>query len=165
MSQTVQLTRTSRLLLAAVCLAGCRTVDVDGPSRALHGTYVLQTVSGAPLPALGNGAHMTDFIIVADTLYLDAKGKGIEVMVGSRPGVAGVERQKVTFTLSTAAEGVVVVNYFCPDGGLVSCLAGPHHVGRLTALGLTYDSSAMYRSPMVYRRVSDTYWKDDFLVR
>jgi hypothetical protein len=151
--------------LAAVCLAGCRTSDVDGPSHALHGTYVLQTVSGAPLPALANGAHMTDFIIVVDTLYIDGKGDGIEVMVASRPGVAGVERQKVTFKLSIGAEDVVIVNYFCPDGGLASCLAGPHHVGRLTVLGLTYESSAMYRSPMVYRRVSDTYWKDDFSLR
>jgi hypothetical protein len=152
MSRALSL-RNSWRLLAVTCLAACRSGDVDGPAGPLTGIYVLRSIDGAPLPAFANGAQMTEFRIAADTLRLDESGNGVEVIVRARSGEP-VERESVNFKLVRSGRAFRV-DYFCPDGGvLASCLAGPHHVGRFTSIGLTFDGSAMYRVPMVYERVT-----------
>lgn len=55
------------LTLLTLMLLGCSPEGVVASRGELLGTYVLRTVSGNALPALGNGEFMTAFTMVAGT--------------------------------------------------------------------------------------------------
>lgn len=137
-------------------LLGCDAEEIAAPRGDLIGTYVLRSVSGNPLPTLGNGTSMTNFTIIADTIRLYSSGEGIEVLVSQYDGAA-VQRVVQTFTATAPSPSRLDIEYECNDvrvQSMASCLAPPHHRLLTTATGLTMDVSALYRTPMVFERVS-----------
>jgi hypothetical protein len=147
--------RTALTLLAATVL-GCDSEEIVAPRGSLIGTYVLRTVAGTAVPALGNGPSRTAFTIIADTIRLYSSGDGTEVLVSQYDGAA-VQRVVQTFTATAPSPGRLDVEYVCNDvvvRSLASCLAPPHHRLLTTATGLTMDGSAMYRTPMVFERIT-----------
>lgn len=145
---------TLALLVAAV--SGCQSESSTAPLGNLTGTYVLRSINGVALPTLGNGASMTDFTMIADTLRLYDSGQGVEVSVTTRAGVAGTQVQSERFRTSSPSAGTLEIAYYCADGDpapLASCIAAPHHQGAFTATGLTLSASVLYRAPLMYERV------------
>lgn len=145
---------TLALLVAAV--SGCQSESSTAPLGNLTGTYVLRSINGVTLPTLGNGASMTDFTMLADTLRFYDSGQGVEVSVTTRPGVAGTRVESERFRTTSPSAGTLEIAYYCADGDpapLASCIAPPHHQGAFTATGLTLSASVMYRAPLVYERV------------
>jgi len=151
------MTRLLAIMLVATVLGGCRDNDPTGPHGGLTGIYVLRTINGASLPAAGNGSGMTDFTIIADTIHTYRDGYALEVIVTSRPGASGVQRQQQELQLSWG-EGYVTFDaeYPCRDmlaGAMASCVAPPHHKGERSSFDITFTYSVMYRVPMVFERV------------
>ena len=148
------MTRFLSITLLAIVLAGCRNNDPTGPHGRVTGIYVLRTVNGAPLPAAGNGSGMTDFTIISDTLHVHQDGYAVEVLVTSRAGVAGVQRQEQELQITYTDAGYVGFNadYPCKDQ-LASCIAPPHHKGERSSFSMTFTYSVMYRVPLVFERV------------
>ena len=148
------MTRFLAISLLAFVVVGCRDNDPTGPHGGVTGIYVLRSINGVALPAAGNGSGMTDFTIIADTLHVYRDGYAIEVLVTSRPGVAGVKRQEQELQITYTDAGYVGfdADYPCKDT-LASCLATPHHRGERSSIGLTFTYSAMYRVPMNFERV------------
>jgi hypothetical protein len=147
--------RTALAVLTATVL-GCDSEAVVAPRGSLIGTYVLRSVSGNALPTLGNGSLRTDFLIIADTIRLYSSGDGTEVLVSQYDGT-GAQRQVQTFTVTAPSPSRLDIEYECNDvrvQSMAACLAPPHHRLLTTATGLTMDVSALYRTPMVFERVS-----------
>lgn len=139
-----------------LALCACRSERSTAPLGTLTGTYVLRSINGVALPAMGNGASMTDFTMIADTLHLYDSGQGVEVSVTTRAGVAGTRVQSERFRTSWPSAGTLEIAYYCADGDpapLASCIAAPHHQGAFTATGLTLSASVLYRAPLMYERV------------
>ncbi len=144
------------LALLTATVLGCGSEEIVAPRGRLIGIYVLRTVAGSPVPTLGNGASMTNFTVIADTIRLYSSGDGTEVLVSQYDG-AVARRQVQTFTVTTPSPGRFDIEYACNDvvvRATASCLAPPHHRLLTTATGLTMDASAMYRTPMVFEKVS-----------
>ncbi len=69
----------------------------------------------------------------------------------------GVQRQTQTLAVTAPSTGRLDVDYGCNDvrvQSLASCIAPPHHRVLRTSNGLTIDGSALYRTPLVFERVS-----------
>jgi hypothetical protein len=149
---------TVRIALVVLFAAGlgCDSETLVAPRGRLIGTYVLRSVSGNTLPALGNGPARTDFLIIADTIRLYSSGDGTEVLV-SQYGGESAQRLVQTFTVTAPSPGRLDVEYTCNDvrvQSMASCLMPPHHRLLTTATGLTLDVSALYRTPMVFDRIT-----------
>jgi len=148
------MTRLLTPLIASLVLTGCGTETVNAPRGDLIATYVLRSIDGTSLPALGNGESMQPFTVLADTIRLYSGGEGLEIMVSQRAGEAA-RRQEQTFTVTAPSLNRLDIDYGCNDtpGALASCIAPPHHRLVTTATGLIIDESALYRTPLVFERV------------
>ncbi len=156
------MTRQFTCMLLLLAIGGCRdTGDPVGPHGEVTSVYVLRSIDGVSLPAPGNGDGMTDFTVIADTVRVYEDGHGVEVMVTSRPGVSGVQRQEQPLQLTsiegTYLEGIAYdIEYPCQDqpaASMASCLAPPHHRAMVGTNGMIFTNSKMYRVPMVFERV------------
>ena len=130
-----------RLLLEAAT----PVVTIVGKTWLLHVQEVLRTT---PQENLG---------MIADTIRVYEDGFGVEVLMTSRPGVSGIQRQEQELQL-TYGEGYVTfdVDYACKDQlatFAASCIAGPHHRGVRSSNGMMFTYSVMYRVPLVFERV------------
>ena len=151
------MTRHFAIVLLALAGLACRTGEQTGPHGFLTSIYVLRSVDGVALPTAGNGNSMTDFTLIADTIRVYENGFGVEVLVTSRPGVAGVQRQEQALQLSYDKGFVAFdVEYPCKDvlaTSAASCIAPPHHRGVRSSFDMTFTYSVMYRVPLVFERV------------
>ena len=151
------MTRRFAIVLLALALGACRTSEHTGPHGDLTSIYALKSVNGVSLPAAGNGSGMTDFTVITDTIRVYEDGFGVEVLVTSRPGETGVQRQEQELRLFYA-QGYVAfdVEYPCRDvlsASTASCIAPPHHRGVRSSNGMTFTYSVIYRVPLVFERV------------
>ena len=135
-----------RVLVTCVLLAGCRSTL--GPLTG--DVYVLESISGVPLPA--PYAQNPDFNgrIIADTIAFISATTGerrTRLEVGSA-GETRLERADFTY----ACEGDrVAISYPCPSNA--SCIAPPHLVGTLTSASFVVTTSKISRQPLVFRRL------------
>lgn len=140
-----------------IALGACRSSEHTGPHGDVTGIYVLRSVNGVSLPTAGNGSGMTDFTVIADTIRVYEDSFGVEVIVTSRPGVSGVQRQEQELKLIHDEAFVDFdVEYPCKDNlaaSSASCIAPPHHRGVRSSNGITLTYSVMYRVPLVFERV------------
>lgn len=126
------------------------------PSAAAR-TYVLRTVAGEPVPAaLIDNEHAT-IITLADTLWLEDDGTGVEVATerstdkaSGAPPVVRTDARRFTYRL---ARGRIEVSFECNDVIIRSCSAPPHYLGRLTDVRLTLENALSYRTPLEYEQV------------
>jgi hypothetical protein len=159
----------ARVLLVALAgglLASCQQNGSTAPEPSagdrggndgLTGYYVLRTLAGDPLPAVGNQA--ANLVVIGDTIQLRADGTGLEtgvelVLDGTLPGgeiKRGYERQFSYRLSGTRLE----VEFPCPRDALMLCAAPPHYAGSLTADGLELDHALYYRTPLQFDRVVD----------
>lgn len=145
------------IVLLSFAVGGCDPDKRTGPHGSVTGIYALRTINGIALPAAGNGQDLTDFTVIADTIRVYEDGFGVEVIVTSRPGQTGVQRQEQELQLSYD-QGYVAfdVEYPCRDvlaSSAASCIAPPHHRGVRSSNGMTFTYSVMYRVPLVFERV------------
>ncbi|MCU0648652.1 MAG: hypothetical protein MUF00_11690 [Gemmatimonadaceae bacterium] len=161
--------------MAGISLVSCSDSTVVEPPPV--GTYVLATIAGQSLPAniIAAPAGLV-FLTQADTIVLSDDGTARKREVGERVSGSGAPPgpyrtdERLRFTLTDA--GVIELTYPCEGAALradalvsssaaapetprtLSCVAGPHFRGRVTAdeLVLT-ESNVGRRVPLRYRRV------------
>jgi hypothetical protein len=151
------------LVLALLQPVGCRHGETDPSAGPREGPgltarmYVLRNVAGQRLPAaLVDNEHAT-IIALADTLWLEADGTGLEVSTerstdkgsGTPPVVGRYERP---FSYDTDRDRITV-SFECNDVIIRSCVAPPHLRGLLTDASLVLDHALHYRTPLHYERV------------
>jgi hypothetical protein len=154
----------NRLILSpVVLLLACSQSDPappTGPRAAPSATarmYVLRSVAGDPVPAVLIDNEYVTIVALADTIWLEADGSGIEVATeratdkasGTPPVVSSDERP---FSYDLAG-GRIEVSLECIDVIIRSCVAPPHYQGGLTEARLTLDRALHYRTPLSYDRV------------
>jgi hypothetical protein len=151
------------LLFPALLLLACghsepgpQTEPREGPS-ATASAYVLRTVAGDPVPAvLVDNEHVT-IVTLADTVWLEADGTGVEVATerttdkaSGAPAVVRTDARPFTYEV---ARGRIDVSFECNDVIIRSCVAPPHYQGALTDARLTLNQALYYRTPLEYERV------------
>ena len=135
---------------------GPQTAPREAPSAAAR-SYVLRTVAGDPVPAvLVDNEHVT-IVTLADTVWLEADGTGVEVATerttdkaSGAPAVVRTDARPFTYG---AAGGRIDVSFECNDVIIRSCVAPPHYQGTLTDARLALDHALYYRTPLDYERV------------
>ena len=154
----------NRLLLSPVLLLlacghsqpGPPTGPREAPS-AMARTYVLRTVAGNPVPAvLVDNEHVT-IVALADTVWLEADGTGVELSTerttdkaSGAPPVVRTDARPFTYGV---AGGRIDVSFECNDVIIRSCSPPPHYRGVLTDARLALDHALYYRTPLEYERV------------
>jgi hypothetical protein len=139
---------------------GCRSAGPDpgGPSLgpgSNASVYVLRSVAGDPLPAvLVDNEHAT-VVSIADTIWLEPDGTGVEVATerSTDKGTAHtvVHRDERPFTYQLQ-QGGIEVSFECNDVIIRSCSAPPHLRGVLREADLVLHSALYYRTPLEYER-------------
>jgi hypothetical protein len=151
------------LLSPVLLLLACGYTDPAPPSgprevpSATARIYVLRTVAGDPVPAvLVDNEHVT-IVTLADTVWLEADGTGIEVATerstDKASGATPVVRTDARPFSYGLAGGRIEVSFECNDVIIRSCIAPPHYQGGLTEARLTLDRALHYRTPLSYERV------------
>ena len=136
-------------MLPSACRDGLAPGDVAG-------AYVLDRVGGAPLPAEVYRDVRGVVQVLADTLRLDADGRGRftsvrVIQVGGAsppPDVASVLESDLVFRIVGSR---IDIDFICPDGA--QCSAGPHLVAHRHDGGLLVGVSMVADAPLRYRRV------------
>ncbi len=153
----------SALILGLILPLGCRHAETDpsagpqeSPSLAAR-MYVLRNVAGQPLPAvLLDNEHAT-IVVLADTVWLEPDGSGLEVSTerstdkGSSAGSV-VRRDERPFSYTTARDRISV-SFECNDVIIRMCAAPPHWQGLLADGSLVVDQTLYGRAPLHYERV------------
>jgi len=148
----------SPLLLLLAC--GPEPAPGTGPREGPSATariYVLRTVAGNPVPAvLVDNEHAT-IVTLADTVWLEADGTGVEVATERSTDKASgappvVRTDARPFSYGTA-RGRIDVSFECNDVVIRSCSPPPHYRGALTDARLLLDHALYYRTPLEYERV------------
>ena len=119
----------SPIALAILLVAGCAepTAPIAPALRTLTGTYVLQSVDGAPVPVLQLTYTFTRQLLLADTLSADGQGHYAEVILTAIDSVGTAYRtiQRATrsgeYQIRNDTE--VVFPYTCPP--FASCVNPP----------------------------------------
>ena len=151
------------LMAGLLVSLGCRHSETDpsagpqeGPGLAAR-MYVLRSVAGQQLPAvLVDNEHAT-IIALADTVWLEADGTGLEVSTerstdkgsGTAPVVRRDERP---FSYEMALDRITI-SLECNDVIIRSCSAPPHLQGVVTDASLTLDFALYDQVPLHYERV------------
>lgn len=151
------------LALSVFLPLACRSSETGptgGPSPRPSGIarmYVLRSVAGDELPAvLLDNEHAT-IVTLADTIWLEADGSGIEVATERSTDKASAQgpitrRDERPFTYGIDRDRIEV-DFECNDVIIRSCLAPPHLRGVLTPARLVLDHALHYRTPLEYERV------------
>ena len=159
MNRSINRSLLSPALLLLACghsEPGPQTGPREIPSATAK-TYVLRTVAGNPVPAvLVDNEHVT-IVTLADTVWLEADGTGVEVATERTTDKASgapavVRRDARPFTYGVAG-GRIDVSFECNDMIIRSCVAPPHYQGALTDARLALDYALYYRTPLDYERV------------
>jgi len=141
----------------------CRPAATDaaaGPSQSPGLTarmYVLRKVAGAGLPAvLLDNVHAT-IVSLADTIWLEPDGTGVEVSTeqsqdkGAAEGpITRTDERPFSYGLD---RNRIEIAFECNDVIIRSCSPPPHLMGVLTESGLLLDHALYYRTPLEYERV------------
>ena len=141
----------------------CRHAETDpsldpsqGPSSVAR-VYVLRTVAGEALPAvLLDNEHAT-IVSLADTIWLEADGSGVEVATErSTDKGSGMEpivrRDERPFTYRLERDRIEI-DFECNDVIIRSCVAPPHLLGALTEARLSFYYALYPRLPLEYERI------------
>ena len=158
--------RTSMLCTLALSVfssSACRHTETDptpGPSQApspMARMYVLRTVAGAELPAVLVDNEHAEIVSLADTIWLEADGSGLEVAVERSTDKAAetapvTRRDERPFSYSLD-RGRIEVGFECNDVVIRSCSPPPHLRGVLADQKLVLDHALYYRTPLEYERV------------
>jgi hypothetical protein len=119
--------------------------------------YVLRTVAGDPLPTALIDNEYATIVTLADTVWLEADGSGVEVATerstdksSGTPPVVRTDARPFSYSLAGSR---IEVSFECNDVIIRSCLAPPHYRGRLTDERLALESAMAYRTPLEYERV------------
>ena len=148
--------RVRALIVGAAVAAAAACSDGLNPFDPAD-VYVLRTVGGEPLPALGSQHGDVTVHIVADTLRLRLNGSGshsgVQRIVSPGSGPDGnLIPQSGDFTYEQVGDRVEIT-FACPPNAL--CIRGPHIVGRLVGDILEVELSLGLRVPQIFERVSD----------
>ena len=154
----------NRLILSAVLLVlACGQSDpvpATGPRATPSATgrmYVLRTVAGEPVPAALIDNEYATIVTLADTLWLEADGTGVEVATerstDKASGDAPVVRSDARPFSYAFVGRRIEVSFECNDVIIRSCAAPPHYLGTLTDARLVLDNAFSFRTPLVYERV------------
>ncbi len=152
--------------LTAWMLASCQqggsttprpTGDDQGESGGLAGLYVLRSLAGSPPPVVGNLA--ANLVVIGDTIRLGSGGsgieRGVELAIDETLPEGEIKRRYAREFSYRRSGSRIEVDFACPTDALILCIAPPHFVGRLTAEGLEFTYSVLYRTPLVYERVGN----------
>ena len=149
------------LVFCCACSPGMEPVP-------LH-TFALQSIAGVSLPAPEAFNTACGSTVVADTLLLYAGNTGMRRTTRDVPTWNGAvdpvtcepaassprkrvrARNEFTYRLTGAR---IEIDFPCDD--TASCIAPPHLAGTMAANDLTFDSSRIWRTPLVYIRVSSS---------
>ena len=150
------------LTIGLILALGCRSTGreaVGGPSLGPGSSasmYVLRTVAGDPLPAiLVDNEHAT-VVSIADTIWLEPDGTGVEVATerstdkGTARTVVHRDERPFSYTLERDR---IAVSFECNDVIIRSCAPPPHLLGVLRASGLVLESTLYHRTPLVYELI------------
>lgn len=154
----------NRLILSPVLIVlACGQSDPvppTGPRATPSATarmYVLRTVAGEPVPAPLIDNEYATIVTLADTVWLEPGGTGVEVATerstdkaSGAPPVVRTDARPFSYGL---AGGRIEVSFECNDVIIRSCSAPPHYRGTLTEARLTLDNALSYRTPLAYERV------------
>ena len=153
------------ILIAVVSVAACGRTEPISSQAAREasgdgalGVYVLRTVAGQQLPAVGISHEHFRSVIHADTIWLHADGTGaavsVERVTESEPP-AERERSDVAPFRYSVSGSRFEADMPCNDVIILSaCVAPPHYVGDFTSPGLRLTHALNYRVPMVFERVA-----------
>ena len=145
-----------RLLMLSIIASlgsGCR--DGLGPGD-VAGTYVLERVGGAPLPAEVFRDRHSVMQVVADTLRLRNDGMGRLTSVRVIRQLGSTPAPEIPTQLDSDLRFEVVglridMHFACPIDA--ACMEGPHLVAHRSETGLIVGSSLVADAPLRYRRV------------
>ncbi len=132
-------------LLALFVLAGCSSSlePLDGD------LYVLESISGLPLPAPYSPLGDVNSRIYADTISLASNGSGERrTLYDSFQGTKRFERAEFTYVRNANR---VEIAFKCTD--TANCVAPPHLSGDVSGSALAITESKITRLPLVFRRI------------
>ena len=141
------------VILIASLASGCR--DGLGPAD-IAGTYVLERVGGAPLPAEVFRDRHSVMQVLADTLRLRDDGKGRYTSTRIVHAIGQRTPPDIPTLLESDLEYRIVglridISFACPIAA--ACIDGPHFVAHQSDAGLIVGSSLVADAPLRYRRV------------
>ena len=150
---SVRLTAMLAMLPLAALTLGCH--ETFGPDD-VAGTYVLERVGGAQLPAEVFSDGTGSVRIAADTLRLQTNGRGSivseRVIVPSGTAPASPTSSRLESALIfRVVDGRIEMDFVCPPNAL--CAAGPHLTGRRYAGGLLVEAPSLADAPLRYRQL------------
>ena len=143
-------------------LLGCSSAGpepIDGPSLgpgAGASMYVLRKVAGDPVPAVLLDNQYATIVSIADTIWLEPDGSGIEVATerstdkGTSNTVVRSDERPFSYQLD---RGGIEVSFECNDVIIRSCAPPPHLRGVLSEAGLVLHSTLYDLGPLEYERV------------
>ena len=152
------------LSVLGVLASGCRE-STSPPS--VTGTYVLDRVGDAPVPAVIFTDSRGTVRVIADTLVLEANNRGrfvtvqtIEAQGGSGPGAPTRAESRLVYAIvrmptetTRALASRIAMSFECPIGA--ACAAGPHLVAwREGAWLVVEDKFTTMDALRYYRRIS-----------
>ncbi len=153
--ENASLGRTTGALIA-LAASGLATA-CEGPTRPLEvsGTYVLRQIAGEPLPAIIARDSGSALLLLADTLRLEAGGRGLvarsTMLVSIHAPADGPFRAESPLVYRVSGSRIEIT-YVCPPNA--SCVAGPHLIARRTSLGLEGFESVGEGRSVAYERIS-----------
>ncbi|HYH79049.1 MAG TPA: hypothetical protein VEX86_04610 [Longimicrobium sp.] len=150
--------RISRRIVPAFLLA-CVIGGCDSPlgPSDVEGTYVLERVGSAPLPAVINDIEYGTFTILVDSIRLEHDGSGSEVQTmrverreAGAPTTTETMRNVLGYQLTGGRD--IEIGYSCGPAGTLCALINsvPAVKGRVTSGGLALDVGP---EPYIFRRV------------
>ena len=139
--------RIRALVVGLVIAAGCS----NGVEPLRGDLYVLLSISGVAVPAPYTATPSVNGRIIADTLAFDDKGGGTRrTLYEGAGGASDLHRSEDRFTYTRAGDHVEIF-IACPPNA--DCIPGPHLVGTFSNVGLTIETSALSRVPLVFSRI------------
>lgn len=112
--------------------------------------YVLESISGRPIPAPYSFNPDFNDRIHADTMAFASGGVGERrTQYDSYQGTLRLDLVRFTYTRTGDR---VEINFECPPGAV--CIAPPHLAGTISTTGLTITESKITRLPMIFRLLS-----------
>ncbi len=143
------------LILVAVASLGLACRDGLGPSD-VAGTYVLERVGGAPLPAEVFRDRVSYMRVTADTLRLRDDGTGrytsVRVIQPLGDGLPAEIPTQLDSDLAFEIVGMRIdITFHCPPNA--NCIPGPHLIAHRNDGGLIIGTSMVADAPLRSRRV------------
>ncbi len=142
------LTRVLPLILATSAVASCDSST--GPDGSVE-RLVLTEIAGEPV-AYPRPIAEIDQWLLGDTLELLGDGAGMQ-HIWWRQGVDGTPNHDMYSFSWRLEQGRLRIDFPCHIGQLLSCVAPPHIIGRLSGDALEVVGGAFYPEGARFRRV------------